>query len=111
MRSNLRFKESELSLPKRTQKDEDSYNAILRREEPIKTEVIIELKQANQRLLENQERLIRSLLEMSDQLRVYRVQALANVELANRSPSHCLSGCTRHEWNDVDGWRQKGASQ
>lgn len=60
----------------RTAKDERDYVENLRREEPIKTEVIVELKQMNRVLLENNARILQALIDAQDSLRAYRVAAL-----------------------------------
>ena len=95
-----------MSERKRSKKDEDDYNDTLRREEPIKTEVIVELRHLNQILLTNQQLLLEALIQSSDHLRTYRVQALERTKYALKSTSHCVVGCTNHTWDDVDGWHR-----
>lgn len=97
----------------RTAADEARFYEQLRREEPIKTEVIVELREQNKRLLENQQRTLTALIEYGDllaasigMLRAYRLDALRLTERAIEDGSHCLPGCQRHEWHSIDGWHR-----
>jgi hypothetical protein len=92
----------------RTQKDEDNYNANLRREEPIKTEVIVELREQNRNLLANQVWLLRALLSAESVLAIFRAQVLEQTEALLASNSKCIPGCLLHEWHDADGWHRQG---
>jgi hypothetical protein len=92
-------------MSKRTQKDEDNYNAELRRSNPIMCEVIVELKNDNKNLRANQARLLAQLIEAQDSLRVYREQVLAHTKRCIDAPGDCVPGCTKHRWDTVDGWR------
>lgn len=96
-----------MSLPKRTAKDEADYNLNLRREEPIKTEVIVELRNHNRALLEAQVRILEALIQANDSLRVYRMASVAAVKFALASSGSCAPGCTKHEWHNSDGWHYK----
>ncbi len=105
-------------LPKRTKKDEDQYNEELRRESPIKTEVIVELRELNKTLLANQVTLLKSLIDISEAqaeslraLNVYRRQLLQQSKDAVMSDTHCVPGCNRHRWDNVDGWHSVAESQ
>ena len=93
---------------KRTQKDEDDYNLELRLEEPIKTEVIVELRRQNAGLWASQAKLLKALLAAEEALRLYREGALAYAEQAANDTSHCTPGCKAHYWDSVDGWHRKG---
>lgn len=93
---------------KRTKKDEDDYNLGLRRESPIKTEVIQELRAQLRLGLENQERLLTSLIESEETLLLYRRKALDNVRACMNHEGHCAIGCTRHAWDTVAGWHRTG---
>lgn len=96
-------------LPKRTKKDEDDYNKHLRREEPIKTEVIVELRDQNKSLWQSQANLLQALIEAQDALRVYRMQALEIArKRASQSDGHCVPGCRKHEWDSENGWYRVG---
>lgn len=90
----------------RTSKDEYRYDAQLRREEKIKTEVIVQLRDQNKALWRAQRDLLASLLAAGNTLQTYREGALHNAELAIQHYEHgsCVPGCTKHVWNSVDGW-------
>lgn len=91
----------------RTKKDEDDYNAGLRREEPIKTEIIVALQAQNKTLLENQARILSSLVAAEDALRVYRVQMLEQTQRwINTEWKELFAG--KFVWDDVDGWHRAG---
>ena len=92
---------------KRTQKDEDEYNAILRREDSIKTEIIVQLREQNKTLWTSQATLLEAVIRAEDALRIYREQALAIAQQAANSSSRCTPGCTRHRWDDKDGWHRE----
>lgn len=91
----------------RTAKDEAEFVEHLRREEPIKTEVIIELHNTTARLLQNQETLLEELIRAGDALRTYRSELLEQTKRAIQHQTHCVPGCTRHDWDDVKGWVRK----
>lgn len=91
----------------RTTKDEKEFDAGLRREELIKTEVIVELRASNRQLWETQAVLLTALIEAQDALRVYRIAALGHAKaLASRSGDPCVPGCSRHVWDTNDGWHR-----
>lgn len=88
----------------RTKADEVEYVANLKREEPIKTQVIVELREQNRNLWTSQARILQALLDAEAALRVYREVSLQQARLAADDPSPCRPGCKRHRWDDVDGW-------
>jgi hypothetical protein len=90
----------------RTAKDEREFDAELRREEGIKTEVIMELREQNRQLWQSQVNLLRSLLLAEGALAVYRQHALVGAERAVKAEGDCVPGCVRHRWDDKDGWRR-----
>lgn len=98
---------------KRTAKDEADYNANLRREAPITSEVIVELRNEYRALLEDRERLLEALIGAQDALRFYRLQALATTKRAIKlaSESRCVAGCDKHYWDDVDGWHHHSENE
>jgi len=91
---------------KRTAQDERLYEEELRREEPIKSEVIAELRSENQWLLSNQARLLTSLIDANDALRVYRSEILKQTLTRIQRPGHCSAGCQRHRWDMKNGWQR-----
>lgn len=103
-------------LPKRTQKDEDDFIATLRRENPIKSEIIAEHQRALKNLISNQVVLLDTAIKYSEQLieahtalNVYRKQLLAGskVDLASMQDiQSCIPGCKKHRWDNVDGWHR-----
>ena len=99
---------------KRTSKDEQLFDESLRREESTKTEVILELRNENKRLLQNQQRTMAALIQTGDlllqsleALRIYRVQILQGTESALKSNSPCVPGCRTHHWDTEHGWRTR----
>lgn len=92
-----------MALPKRTAKDEAEYNAHLRREEPIKTEIIQQLRADNKVLLTNQQRLLTNLLLAQQDLATYRAEKIASAEMALAT-----GGVSGFYWDNVDGWHRKG---
>lgn len=94
---------------KRTAKDEAEYVKSLRREESIKTEVIIELRQQNKDLWTTQATLLEALIANSDALRVYRQEALERARWASAHAGSCAPGCQRHTWDSNDGWYRVSA--
>lgn len=105
-------------LPRRTKKDEDEYIKHLQREEPIKTEVIVELRGHNKLLLENQKRLLEALIASEETiikdkqaLLVYRRQLLdATKHMISNDGSSCVPGCKKHVWDSADGWKKRDSS-
>lgn len=99
-----------LAVPKRdrrTAKDEAAYVLNLRREEPIKTEVIVELRAQNHELWQTQVKLLEALIAANKSLEVYRERQLGQAKWClEQSASHgkCVPGCARHQWNNLDGW-------
>lgn len=95
-------------LPKRTKADEAAYIAELKREEPIKTEVIVELRAELDLLMQDRITLLEGLIVATDQLRIYRVGMLERSRrLQNEaSRTHCGFGCKKHVWHDADGWHR-----
>jgi hypothetical protein len=92
----------------RSQQDEVVYDAQLRDQHDVMTEVIVELREAVAGLLETQRTLLRNLIASQDALRVYRLEALKRVEQLVALPKgHCLPGCDKHEWRDKDGWHRR----
>lgn len=91
----------------RTAKDEANYNAGRRREEPIKTEVIAELREQNKQLWQTQVTLLDNLLRDAEAIFIYRSRALASAKANAESSSSCIPGCTRHTWDSKDGWHRK----
>lgn len=96
---------------KRTTEDEQLFDKRRRQEESVKTEVIIELRNENRKLLQNQQRTVTALIQTGDLLmqsleglRVYRVQVLQLTESALKSDSHCVVGCLKHYWHTESGW-------
>lgn len=101
-------------MSKRTAKDERDYSEHLRREEPIKTEVIVELRKHNRLLLENQERALEALVSATDSLvsaltalNNYRRSHLEATKAARGSESQCVPNCKRHKWDTEDGWTRQ----
>ncbi|MBU0959873.1 MAG: hypothetical protein KKB31_08040 [Nanoarchaeota archaeon] len=90
----------------RTAKVEAGFVAELRREAPIKTEVIVELREQNRALWESQARLLSALIAAEDALRVYRALTLERSIACGSSDSKCVPGCDRHRWDDADGWHR-----
>ena len=91
----------------RTAIDEQEYIKELRREEPIKTEVIQELRQQNKQLWQSQVMLLEGLIRAEDALRVYRLTVLERARHAVQGEdSHCIPHCTRHHWDSCDGWHR-----
>jgi tagatose-1,6-bisphosphate aldolase len=97
--------------------DEVEYDDSLRREEGIKTEVIVEQRDAIEKLLVNQERTMATLIQMGDlvaatlgSLRVYREHVLtttrANLTAVRDRETYCVPGCRRHAWDAQEGWRR-----
>lgn len=95
----------------RTAKDEYQLDEQLRREESIKTEVIVELREQNRVLLASQERLLAALCEAQASLQTYRISALENTRQAIQSSTDCIPGCTKHYWGTADGWHRKGETK
>lgn len=86
----------------------------LRREESIKTEVIVELKNHNKALINANIRTIEALVSQTnyliENLKVvnhYRTMMLNQSRIAVNDTSHCLENCSRHEWSREDGWKRK----
>lgn len=97
----------------RTAADEAQYVAHLIREEPIKTEVIVELREQNERMRENQRNLLHQVIDYGDllvaaitALRVYRVNALKSTEREMEDGSDCVPFCGKHIWDTCDGWHR-----
>ena len=104
-------------LPKRTAKDEHEYDESLRREEAIKTEVIAEfrehLKEAARLAANHMEALIAQgefLRQALCVLQSYRNRELEALKqyAADVQAGHCVPTCTRHVWDNADGWHRKG---
>ncbi len=92
----------------RSVKEEKAFSDNLRREEPIKTDVIVELRAQNKMLWANQVSLLTNLINAEDALRVYRLNLLEQSKAcAGDSATHCVPGCTKHEWRNSDGWHRK----
>lgn len=97
----------------RTSLDEYQFDQNLRREEDIKTEVIVELRNENRgqrealkrvmETLNRQSKMLRDSLAINEHYRSFVVKQLEG-ELA--SDSHCKPGCTKHVWHDSDGWHR-----
>lgn len=96
-------------MPKRTPHDEYEYDQHLRAQEDIKTEVIVELREQNRLLIENQRTLLHNLIEATTALNVYRGNLLTATERAcrERQSSPCASDCDRHTWDTVKGWQRR----
>lgn len=94
-------------MSKRTAKDEIEYDQHLRLQEDVKTEVIVELREGVRMLLENKAHLLQALIQAQDDLRVYRGYALEAVRAALANLGDCVPGCTKHEWDHIEGWRHK----
>lgn len=88
-------------MEKRTKKDEDDYNAELRREEPLKTEIIVMLRADRKRLLLNQQKLLTNLLHATADLQLYRAQVLERTEQALK-----VDTIPGFYWDNVDGWHR-----
>ena len=100
---------------KGTVKDERDYVEELLREEPIKSEVIVELREHNKHLLNNQVVLLTTLVQMTDSLigaltslNIYRRDLMASGQRLSKDQGSCAVGCQRHEWTSEDGWTRKG---
>lgn len=93
---------------KRTAKDDREYEANLRREGPIKTEVIAELREQNRALWKTQASLLGALINAQDALRVYRVLALNQAKSFSEQTGRCTPGCRLHEWHHDNGWYRAG---
>jgi hypothetical protein len=91
---------------KRTQKDEDDYNLVLRREEPIKTEIIVKLRDENHLLWESQVRLLDALNAANRALLVYREQQQTFAEARSKQSFHATMVIQGYRWDDVDGWHR-----
>ena len=86
----------------RTAKDERDYVANLRREEPIKTEIISKLRAENKSLWQSQKLLLEALIDAQDRLRVYRAKGLEGTKrYAERGQSDILDA---YRWNNANGW-------
>jgi hypothetical protein len=93
-------------MSKRTARDEAQYLAELKREEPIKGEVIAELREQNGILWKNQLTLLRELIAANDALRVFREQALTRAAKAVAAGGDCVPGCRKHAWDSAKGWHR-----
>lgn len=98
----------------RTQKDETKYDEQLRREESIKTEVILELREALRTAHRNNAVMTREAIRYSQELSqaiealaFYRQRFADQSEQWVSTSSPCLPGCDRHEWRTEDGWHKK----
>lgn len=94
-------------MEKRTKKDEDDYNRNLCREEPIKTEIIQQLRADVKFLLANQKRLLTNLMLAQTDLQTYREGMLAKTERLLREPN----GVGGFYWDDADGWHRLGEAK
>ena len=95
---------------KRNQADEAKFDAQLRREEDIKTEVILHLREHNKRLIATTGKLLSALIDAQNSLQEYRTDALARVEWMKTQTGDCIPGCTEHVWDSTDGWHRKEGS-
>ena len=91
---------------KRTQKDEDDYNIHLRREDPIKTEIICQLRDENQVLWESQAWILRALNEATRALLIYRENQINAVEHRLKQSFHDALLVKGYRWDNVDGWHR-----
>ena len=94
---------------KRTQVDEDKFDAELRREEAIKSEVIVELRDSNVELRTGLIATLERLIAVSEEAQNYRRQVLASLRRTAEQPTDCVPGCRRHRWDTSDGWHRRDA--
>jgi hypothetical protein len=102
----------------RSQKDETRYIENMHREEPIKTEVIVELREALQQSLDNNVVLATQLVKLTDDyadalkaLGVYRRNFKESVQKAANRHNSCAPHCERHAWDSIKGWIRKNEDE
>ncbi len=102
-----------MSKRKRNNYEEYQYDKNLRAEHDVMREVIEELRNTNQRLLENHEVVVDTLINTSESLiqtltslNKYRRGSLEMIKNQRTKLSHCDLGCTKHAWDTEKGWHR-----
>jgi hypothetical protein len=97
----------------RTQADEVEYDENLRRENTVKTEVILHLRKALKDSLNNSSILATELTASTTalsqalaSLAVYRGQFAVDAKKRAERGEMCAPYCTEHAWHDEDGWHR-----
>jgi len=99
---------------KRTPKDEIAYDEHLRQEGPIKSEVIVHLRDENKSLMAMQYDILKTLVETTALLQLsltalqrYREDTMRSLKTHMSIEHKCSTMCRTHYWDTETGWRRK----